>query len=424
MKQLLLYLGCILTLTACQSDNDETPQPTPQPRRTVVVYMSGENDLSGYLQSDINEMKAGRKLVAADECLVLFVDRASATEKPFIARVTTDNKLDTLYKYPEDFYASDPSRMTEVIKHCVSLCPALEDYGLVLWGHANGWVVEKDSVATSNTPQAPRRAYGRDTGNNSQLRMGGMWINIPTLRSVLQEVGIKWSFIFADCCNMANVETAYELRDWTRYLIGSPAEIPGSGAPYHTVVKDLFIHNDRELYTQLIEDYYAQLDDIDGHTPLAAINTAKTVDLAQATRPLLTQVSDFLKQPNSTQGMIYYYAWDRSKEMEKTLYDMNDVMHTALGNDNAAYQQWKQVFDETVYSKMSTKWFALCVILSDFIETKGGENRFKHGNESFGGVSMFFPMEKYNNATISHPYNEDIKKFAWYYAVGWPETGW
>ena len=296
------------------------------------------------------------------------------------------------------------------------------DYGLVLWGHANGWVIEKDSIATSNA-QAPRRAYGVDSGNNTQVRTG-KWMNIPTLRKALEDVGITWTFIFADCCNMANVETAYELRRLTSYLIGSPAEIPGFGAPYQTVVKDLFIHDDKELYAQLIEDYYAQLDDINGHTPLTAIDTRKTELLAQATRPLLQQVSDFLRHPAATQGMIYYYAWDRRYDREKTLYDMNDVMRTALGGDNPEYLAWKAVFDQTVYSKMSTLWYGNTIYISDFVETKGGENRFKHGNESYGGMSMFFPMEKYNDAAMSHPYNESIKKMGWYYAVGWSEAGW
>ena len=35
----------------------------------------------------------------------------------------------------------------------------------------------------------------------------------------------KLDYIFADCCNMMCAEVAYELKDATRYLIGSPAEI-------------------------------------------------------------------------------------------------------------------------------------------------------------------------------------------------------
>ena len=430
MKKLYLLLACITIgvsiLTACQSDDAESP--TPQAQRTVVVYMSGENNLSGYLQDDINEIIRGRQLAPANDNLVLFVDRASSTEKPYIAKVTADGKQEKLYEYSEDFLASDPERMAEVLKRAINLCPATEDYGLVLWGHASGWIIEKDSVAHSNTQaslsngnaHAPRRAYGVDSGNNTAT-LKGTWLNIPSLRQALKQVGVMWKFIFCDCCNMANVETAYELRDATPYLIGSPAEIPGQGAPYRTLVKDFFKYDDKEMYTSICDDYFAQIDEGNGHTPMAVVKTSELQALAQATRPLMAQVNNYLKASDSTQGMIYYYAYDRSKEMEKTLYDMNDVIRTAIGANTPEYKQWKEVFDQTViYSKMSAKWYNKCIVLSDFSDG----TTFKHGNESFGGMSIFFPLEKYNNSGMSHDYNETIKKLAWYYAVGWSELGW
>ena len=431
MKKLYLLLACITIgvsiLTACQSDDAESP--TPQARRTVVVYMSGENNLSGYLQDDINEIIYGRQQAPANDNLVLFVDRASSTEKPYIVKVTADGKQEKLYEYSEDFLASDPERMAEVLKRAINLCPATEDYGLVLWGHASGWIIEKDSVAHNNAlapslsngnAHAPRRAYGIDSGNNTAT-LKGTWLNIPSLRQALKQVGITWKFIFFDCCNMVNVETAYELRDATPYFIGSPAEIPGQGAPYRTLVKDFFKYDDKEMYTSICDDYYAQIDDIGGHTPMAVVKTNQLQALVQATRPLMTQVNKYLKASDSTQGMIYYYAYDRSKEMEKTLYDMNDVIRTAIGADAPEYKHWKEVFDQTViYSKLSAKWYNKCIVLSDFSDG----TTFKHGNESFGGMSMFFPLEKYNNSGMSHDYNESIKKLAWYYAVGWSELGW
>lgn len=98
-----------------------------------------------------------------------------------------------------------------------------DDYGLVLWGHGNGWVIMNDSVAT-------RRAIAVDNGNN-KVSDSGMWLNIPSLHIALKALPHPFKFIFADCCNMQNVEVAYELRDVTEYYIASPAGIPGEGAP-------------------------------------------------------------------------------------------------------------------------------------------------------------------------------------------------
>ena len=127
MKRILLYLCCIVALTACSSDDGNDTMPVGPAYRTVVVYMSAENNLSGYAQADIYEMIQGRKQAPANDNLVLFVDKASEHEKPFIAKVTTDNKLDTLWRYETDFLSSDPKNMARVLKDCITLGPALVD---------------------------------------------------------------------------------------------------------------------------------------------------------------------------------------------------------------------------------------------------------------------------------------------------------
>lgn len=382
--------------------------------------MAAENNLSNIAQLNLTSMIAGRRLAAADENLVVFVDRASSKELPFLALVTTNEQqpLDTLYRYEEDFYASSAQMMTDVLSRAVQLCPATEDYGLVLWGHANGWIIENDSIASTK-----KRAYGVDSGNNGAT-LSGKWMNIPSMREALELLPVKFKFIFADCCNMANAEIAYELRNVTEYLIASPAEITGNGAPYGSVVKDFFKHNDKEMYQSLCDDYYAQKDAANGHTPLVAINTSAMEALAAATRGVLPQINDYITaNTTATQGMIYYYAWDLSREAEKTLYDMNDMVRSSLGSDATDYANWLATFRQAVvYSKTSTYWHANEVNFLDFTTTGRIGGCFLHGDDSFGGMSMFFPMEKYN--TVTHRYNESIKQLAWYYAVGWPEVGW
>ena len=110
--------------------------------------------------------------------------------------------VDTLYKYNEDPYVSDPEVFKEILGRMIKLYDAKE-YGLVLWGHDSGWCFEKDT----------RRSYGIDNGNKTQNLNYGLWLSIPDMRKCFEELGVKWKFIFADCCNMMGVETAYELRN-------------------------------------------------------------------------------------------------------------------------------------------------------------------------------------------------------------------
>lgn len=406
MKHFLLLITAILLLTACQHDDEPSNIPIHPMRRTVFVYMSAENNLSSpYPQNDINEMITGRTQVDDDCDLLIYVDRASQREMPFIARIS--DTVDTLYKYPADFYSSAPDQFAEVLQRMVSLSPHAKDYGLVLWGHANGWVLENDG-------ETIRRAYGVDNGDNSSASHtpSAKWLNIPSMAKALTRLGIRWKFIFCDCCNMQNAEVAYELRNATEYLIASPAEITGDGAPYDIVVKDFFIEDDEQMGIKICEDYNAQYDFMNGHLPISVVNTSRMQALADATRQILPEIADYLKTDNPTKGIIYYYAYDRNDEKEKIMYDMNDMIRAALTNEPEKYQAWKEVLNQTIYTIASTRWHANTIYFSDFTIT----------DDKYGGISMFFPLAKYNEA--SHPYNKDIRQMQWYHAVGWSSVGW
>lgn len=413
MKHLLTIISAILLFTACSKDDDSpsTP-PEPEPaRRTVIVYMVGENNLDPYMQNDINEMRQGRKQVAASENLVLYVDKLSKTEMPFIAKINTDGNLDTLYRYEQDFYSSDPDNMIDVIDRIYQMCPAKEDYGLVLWGHASGWLME-DSVAT-------RRGYGIDTGNN-ELRtyfderskeslLKGKWLNIPSMREAFKMLPMKWKFIMCDCCNMMNVEDGYELREVTDYLMGSPAEIPGYGAPYETIVPALFLHT--ENFYQAVIDAYA--DAYPNRVPLSVIKTSEMEALAEATRPLLSHINEYVNnESNLMERHVYYNNTYVDGKRKHIMFDVREVVRKAFANEPSKYENWYQVFQRAVpYNRIAEMWQTDSFIKINF-------NDFTVIDDYFSGVSMFFPMEQYGTEEWSC--NKAIKKMSWYYAVGWP----
>lgn len=400
MKQ-LFYMTCLMMLfTACSKDDDDAPTPQGPAQRTVVVYMSGENSLTGFIHNDLEEMKKGRLNVAATENLLVFVDGVSQTEKPYIAKITANGELQMLHTYPNDFYASDPDNMRDVIERAVEACPAKE-YGLVLWGHADGWIINKDSIAT----ETAHRAYGVDNGSNVGINKG-IWLNIPSMRQSFELLPFKWRFILFDCCNMMTAEVAYELKDVADYLIGAPAEIPGHGAPYEQVVPALFLQTD-DFYKSIVDSYATAYPQ---KVVLSVVNTSRMESLAQATQQVLPLLNDYA-QKTSLDNHIYYHAI-KVNEIRKTIHhDMREVAYKAL--DAAAYHYWMSAFSEAVvYSYYSPSWITNGTVLFDFTMSK----------DYWGGLSMFFPMNKYETATDS--VNETIKQMGWYYAVGWSEVGW
>ena len=420
MKQILFFICCAVLMTACNKDEKkETPTVA---QRTVMVYMSGDNNLSGIVSEDIREMQQGMSGVSQNNNLVVFIDRAISNEKPFIARVTKEAKLDTLYKYTYDFYASDPEQFSDVLKQITTLCPAKE-YGLVLWGHASGWVVSADTIAR-------RRAFGQDNGQ---------WMNITQMARALeglktQNVLPKLSFIFADCCNMMCVENGYELRDVTDYLIGSPAEIPGFGAPYQLVVPQLF-KTGSDLYKGIIDsyyDYYADYNNLNvneksrwpymegGYSvPLSVIDTKFIGDLADWTHDMLEQATDgYPTYPNSPDLTSVAFYWYYDVPM---MYDMRAVMERLL--PETEFKAWNAIYKQAVpYSRMSMKWMTIW-------DRQGGGRLDRSfdtfdANLNYGCVSMFIPRQDSYYSSGNMAYNKTSINFGWNRVMDWKRFGW
>lgn len=415
MKQILFFMCCAVLITACKKD-EEKKIPT-NAQRTVMVYMSGDNSLSPVVSEDIQEMLQGASGIPLNCNLVVFIDRSISSEKPFIARITKEAKLDTLYKYNDDFYASDPEKLSEVLKQITQLCPAKE-YGLVLWGHASGWVVESDTIAQ-------KRAYGID--NNK-------WMNITQMAKALkglkdQNVLPKLSFIFADCCNMLCAENGYELRDVTDYLIGSPAEIPGYGAPYQLVVPHLF-NSGSALYKGIIDtyyDYYADYSHLnyseksswpymeDGYSvPLAVIDTKYIGELAYRTHDMLERATGGYPQyPNSPDLTSIAFYWYGDVPM---MYDMRAVMERLLSE--ADFKLWEETYQLAVpYYRMSMKWMTLWGSLARTFDTFDS-------NLKYGCISMFIPQQNSYYSYGNMAYNKTSINFGWNQVMDWKRFGW
>jgi hypothetical protein len=207
---------------------------------------------------------------------------------------------------------------------------------------------------------------------------------------------------------MLNVEDGYELSEVTDYLIGSPAEIPAMGAPYGTMVPALFLQT--EDFYQSIIDAYA--NSYPNHIPLAVIKSSEMAALAEATRPLLSRINEYVnKESNLMKGHVYYSNTYVEGNRKHIMFDVREVVRKAFEDEPSTYDNWYQVFKRAVpYNRIATSWSTnnfVKINFSDFTVTE----------DYFSGVSMFFPMEQYGNENWSC--NETIKKMGWYYAVGW-----
>ena len=409
-----LMTGVMMLLTtACTNDDELTPGGGGGSRgddpsggeKTVLVYMAGRNDLSSTVYSDLSEIKEGSRRISDNQRLLVFVRNNNDGGQPWLARIKNGEVTDSvslsdmgITSSDGQNRASDPAVMEGVMQYAFSHYRAASgNYGLVLWGHGSGWLM-MDEVRQTHS-----RAFGVDYGSYMHSS-DGRWINIPTLAKILKGMP-RLKFIMGDCCNLMCLENLYELRQVCDYIIGSPAEIPGNGAPYNEIVPDFF--SDGNFCSSIIDKYYQS---VGGSLPLTAVKTSEMENVAQATRTAVGAVKANIGEGYADMtGMIHYYYLDSRATHHpeyNIFYDAGDYIRKFAPT---AYQQWCQALDKAIVERrMATKWATdkvWRIMYTDFTVTA----------EKFHGVSMFVPQDPTTGNYAR--YNEDIKQLSWWKAV-------
>jgi hypothetical protein len=188
-----------------------------------------------------------------DNALVIFI--SDDENVSYLIKSCYENgkcKRDTIKTY--DFNSCDyttPSGIATVINDAVSASPA-ETYAMAVGSHGMGWIpVGVDVPVYSATPKTlpgnihPTRYFGHSSNNRYQT-------NIETLADGIISTGIKMQYVLFDDCYMSNIETAYDLKDATDYLIASTCEIMIEGMPYAEIGIDLLNNN----YKSVVDGFY------------------------------------------------------------------------------------------------------------------------------------------------------------------------
>lgn len=395
---ILLYVAILLA--GCHDKIELPGEPTPQPRaeaeRTVIVYMAADNQPYLPVKEDTTEMVKGKNLIPEDVNFIIYLDDRS--RKPAIYELSAKNGMKLWKLYDEEKSSTDASVMLEALRQIEYYFPA-RHYGITFWSHATGWSPEHSS--------SRRNTFGKDENPAS----GKIEMEIPVLRDVLTQLP-KFDYIFFDACFMQCIEVAYELRHVTDWMVGSPAEIPGPGAPYDIIMEAL-CKGDAKGIVQGYDSGYPQQGTSYTGVLLSCIDCTQLEPLAQATGHFLTPFyMERSEQP--TTGFQFYSTY-----IEKYTYcfDMRTTMYRLLSPEN--YASWMELFDKAVplHTLSSTHtWFAPTVLES----SSTNYQVTVQSPECYGGVSMFVPLNKYDD----FGWNEDFKSTSWYAALGWALTGW
>lgn len=261
LYRILVSLLVLLTPSVFLScDNDSTDEPdnnSSKYKQTVLMYMpwSGGSIYSYFLQNISSFETAIRNNKGFDgNALVVFISE-SETKSHLINIKYNDGECyrDTIrsFYFDECDYTTSAG-IASVINNAIKIAPA-KTYALAIGCHGMGWLPVGSEISTRARMSASEnqnvyltRYFGHSSDNEYQT-------DISTLAAGIKKTGLRMEYIMFDDCYMSNIETAYELKDVTDYLIASTCEIMIDGMPYSEIGMDLLKNN----YKNICDGFYS-----------------------------------------------------------------------------------------------------------------------------------------------------------------------
>lgn len=252
IKQLLLLLFALVALTACHDDT-AGEDIEPQTYRTVLIYLPWTGSADNLLDDFRTNLHDIKRAIAShgldrERVVVMLAESASRARLFEIEADTTETEL-TAYTRPS---YTTTAGIASILNDVKGFAPAAH-YAMLVGGHGMGWLrastwngtsastarlasaKEQPSTAAATPAATARPRLTRFFGSATR----GYQTDVDTLATALQRTGMTLDYLLFDDCYMANVETAYCLKDVTRYLIACPTEILRYGMPYSSVFPNL-----------------------------------------------------------------------------------------------------------------------------------------------------------------------------------------
>lgn len=255
-KYLILYIiPIIIAFISCKCDNINYDNKNISKNKTVIVYMpwtGTSGNLKSFFDKNIEDIKEAiiKNNSIKETNVILFI--AYSSNKAELIKINYEKQRckEVLLKSFDDGAMNTVSKMRYLLNIIYQVSPT-PLYSMIIGGHGVGWIQYNAKDITNY----------QKTNNKKQYKnfkyFGGQDIkmNIDELAFGISSSKIKkMQYILFDDCNMANIETAYELRFATNYLIASATEIMAYGMPYHEIWNELA--NISPNYQKIVDKFY------------------------------------------------------------------------------------------------------------------------------------------------------------------------
>lgn len=259
IKTIIVVLFVTVGLCSCSDDSNEDKVVSDN---TILVYMpwtGNDSNLLSCFKTNISDMKESvtDDGIRSGNRILIFLSESSTSARLFELKKEKGKCIEKelkQYSNPAGTATGIAGILADVEKESPSL-----HYSMIIGGHGLGWInsdTYNGKASASVKRIMPMKSqdlpFTRFFGSVS----GGFQTDLSTLADGIKLSGLDMRFILFDACNMANVETVYELKDVTDYVIACPTEIMGYGMPYKQILPYLWGTPDYKSVCSEMIDYY------------------------------------------------------------------------------------------------------------------------------------------------------------------------
>lgn len=314
VNQWTSFLVLMFVLIALLSPALAKAEALPERAWTIMVYTAAANDLESYAFRDLAKLTASQPIEPGAVALSVLISTTNYGnwQLGWDGQATDINmrRLGELHLYELD-------NLRRFIRESAARFPARR-YALIIQGHGSGWYL---SIEPKHT------------------------VSSAAVAAAIRQAKVPFEIIGFDMCLMSSLETAWEFRGLSKYLIASQDYGPWEGIISPKLVKYFSkIESSRELAAKLLASFIKR----------NAVGNELPTDISLLDMAGVQDLADFVKKAFAGKALDESYfglsaSVDRStSEPYPYLQDLHSITTKVLGEDATAKEAFEKLFRATV----------------------------------------------------------------------------
>lgn len=345
-------------------------------KRMVLIYIAAtESGVSSTASGNVIDLLNGHipnKNSDTEELLVFFQDQASsdpitksdAILTKYFLKHNGDLYEEVVANFGSDFDACTPESFAKVLAAAEAASHPTKRV-LLFSSHGTGWMPQ-GYFDSEGEKSKSRKTIGYDAKTKNEL-------DIRDFASALGKY--HWEALLLDCCYMGTIESVYQLRSCSDWIIASPTEILIQGFPYKCILDQLFLHPGQTGLETICQKYYELYQGQTGSLQSGTISLTKCSELdnlATTCANIVALQRASMKSVNRLSVQHYFYRAEKDYFFDFGHYFEKFATADQLTTFNA------QLDKAVPFKKATEKFIGLKI-------------------DHFSGLSIYIPDARYVN---------------------------